>query len=82
MTDYVAKFSVLKNKSRIETIFLAVFFTMLFLPMSWINKEEISQKENRMLAQWKPLINQDFEFNYNYLVLIYMFYLLYCHVPL
>lgn len=66
LTDYVANFSTLKHKSRIEIIFLTSFFVMIFLPMSWVNKEEISQKENRALAKWKPLVNQDLKFNYNF----------------
>lgn len=54
------------KQSRIDIIFLTIFFTFLFIPMSKINQDEISSQENRMLAKWQPLINEDREINYNF----------------
>ena len=64
--DYVADFSSIKHKSRIDIIFLSIFFIMLFIPISHINQEKTSLKENRNLAVWKPLINKDGALNYNF----------------
>ncbi len=66
LTDYVANFSTVKDKSRIEVIFLTIFFIFLFIPMSHINQNRVSVKENRLLAKWNPLIKKDGEINYNF----------------
>ena len=66
VSNYVADFKTVKNKSRIEIIFLTIFFVFLFIPMSNINKDEISTQENRRLAQYKPFINQDGQINYDF----------------
>ena len=66
LSNYVADFETVKNKSRIEIIFLTIFFVFLFIPMSNISQENISKQENRTLAQYKPFINQDGEINYDY----------------
>lgn len=66
LSNYVADFKTVKNKSRIEIIFLTIFFVFLFIPMSNISQENISKQENRTLAQYKPFINQDGEINYDY----------------
>lgn len=66
IANYIANFKTIESKSRIEIIFLTLFFVILFLPMVWIDSSEISQKENRMLAKWKPLLNEDFRVNYNF----------------
>lgn len=66
LVDYLADFKTLQNKSRIEIIFLTLFFVMLFIPLSYITQEEISQTENRTLAKWKPLITDDGKINYNF----------------
>lgn len=63
LLDYAADFSLIKHKSRIDIVFLCIFFVMLFIPMSHINQAEKSKTENRMLAKWKPLINQDGSIN-------------------
>ncbi len=66
LSNYVADFKTIKGKSRIEIIFLTIFFVFLFIPMSNISQENISKQENRTLAQYKPFINQDYEINYDY----------------
>lgn len=66
LTNYVADFKTVKEKSRIEILFLTIFFLFLFVPMSYINQETKSIQENRNLAKWKPLINKDKTINYNF----------------
>ena len=66
LSNYVADFKTVKGKSRIEIIFLTIFFVFLFIPMSNISQENISKQENRTLAKYKPFINQDGEINYDY----------------
>lgn len=51
--QYLSKFKIEKNHSRIDIVFLAVFFVLLFLPMSNISDALKSKYENRMLAK-KP----------------------------
>lgn len=65
ITSYLADFKNIKQHSRIEIIFLTLFFIMLFIPMSNINKDKISEKENRTLATWKPFIINN-QINYNF----------------
>lgn len=65
LVDYVADFKTVKEKSRIEIIFLAVFFVILFIPMSFISKNDFSKSENRSLAKYKPLIVKN-KINYNF----------------
>ena len=66
LTDFLADFKSLKHQSRIEIVFLFVFFLLLFIPMAHINKSATSERENRTLAVWKPLINEDKTINYNF----------------
>lgn len=54
--QYLSKFKIEKNHSRIDIVFLAVFFIMLFLPMSNISDALKSKHENRMLAKKPQLI--------------------------
>lgn len=65
-TDYIANFKTIKSKSRIEIVFLISFFVILFLPSLHIDKSDISTEENRNLAKWKPLINENKTINYNF----------------
>ena len=51
LSDYVADFKSVKEKSRIEILFLTIFFIFLFIPMSNINQGDISKNENRTLAK-------------------------------
>jgi len=66
LTSYLADFKNIENQSRIEIIFLAIFFVMLFIPMSHIKKDKISGLENRTLAKWHPLIKKDGKLNLNF----------------
>lgn len=67
LTEYLADFKTLKNQSRIEIIFLTIFFTMLFVPMSHIDRVTTrSGTENRNLAVYKPLFEKDYKINYNF----------------
>lgn len=50
--NYLAKFKILELRSRIDIVFLACFFVMLFIPMSRISDAEKSEQENRMLAKF------------------------------
>jgi len=67
LTEYLADFKTLKNQSRIEIIFLTIFFTMLFVPMSHIDRVTTrSGTENRNLAEYKPLFEKGYKINYNF----------------
>lgn len=55
LVKYLAKFKIEKNHSRIDIVFLAFFFALLFVPMSHISDAEKSEQENRALAA-KPLL--------------------------
>lgn len=52
LVHYVAKFKILEHNSRIDIVFLCVFFVLLFVPMMKINSEQKSEQENRMLAKY------------------------------
>ena len=65
LVDFIAIFKSIKNKPRIEILFLAIIIIMLFLPMCHIDKKDKSRSENRTLAKYKPFI-QDNKINYNY----------------
>lgn len=66
LTNYVADFKTIQNKSRIDILFLTLFFIFLFIPMSHINDKDISEQENRTLAKWSPLLNDNGELNFNF----------------
>ncbi len=51
--QYLSRFKIEKHHSRIDIVMLAVFFALLFVPMSHISDAEKSEQENRMLAK-KP----------------------------
>lgn len=63
---YIQDFKTSKHQSRLDIIFLNIFFIFLFIPMSHINQDEISIQENRTLAKWQPLINQNGKINYDF----------------
>ncbi|MCM1338390.1 MAG: hypothetical protein NC191_01825 [Muribaculaceae bacterium] len=65
ITTYLADFKTLKHQSRIDIIFLTLFFTMLFVPMSHISNKKISVRENRTLAKWHPFITKG-KINYKF----------------
>lgn len=52
--------------SRIDIVFLAVFFAMLFLPMLNISKSTASEQENRVLAPKPHLLHHDHKINVQY----------------
>lgn len=54
---WLMKLKWVQNKSRIDIVFLTVFFILLFLPMLHISDAEKSEQENRMLAKYTPLID-------------------------
>ena len=66
LTDYMANFKTIQDKSRIDIGFLAIFFTFLAIPMCHISNEVMSNQENRKLADWKPLISEKGDINFNF----------------
>jgi len=66
LTNYIADFKTVQGKSRIDIIFLTIFFCFLFIPMSHINHDEISTQENRPLAKWQHLIKENNEINFEF----------------
>lgn len=56
--QYLSEFKTEKQYSRLDILMLAVFFGLLFVPMSHISDAERSEQENRMLAE-KPLLIAD-----------------------
>ena len=66
LTSYLVDFKNIKHKSRIEIIFLTIFFTMLFIPMLHIDKSEISEQENRILAKPAKIFNKNGSINYDF----------------
>ncbi len=55
MVQYLALFKMTQNQSRIDIVFVGVFFALLFIPMLHINTADKSTRENRMLAKYVPL---------------------------
>ena len=51
--QYLSKFKMEKNYSRIDIVMLAVFFGLLWVPMCHISNTDKSEQENRMLTK-KP----------------------------
>ncbi len=66
LVDYIADFKTVKNISRLDIIFLTSFFIILFIPMSHIEKEDISTQENRTLAKLNGFIKENGEINYKF----------------
>ncbi len=54
------------DNSKIDIIFLTVFFIFLLIPMSYINNEEISYAENRSLAKFYPIYTKQEGVNFNF----------------
>ncbi|MBR2526668.1 hypothetical protein IKE67_09410 [bacterium] len=66
LTIYLPDFKNIINKSKIEVVFLAIFFIFLFIPMSNIDTSSIKAKnENRFLGKLPHLITNK-KVNYNY----------------
>ena len=66
LTDYLADLKDIEHQSRIEISFVLIFFLILFIPMSHINKDIKSNNENRNLAKYKPLFVEKYKLNYNF----------------
>lgn len=66
LTDYLADFKDIRHQSRIEIIFLTVFFILLFIPMSHISNKKFDMREWRNYEVYKPFINDNLEINYKY----------------
>ena len=56
LIQYLSKFKQFEQGSRIDIVLVVVFAIILFLPMSHISHEEKSEKENRILTKYEPLI--------------------------
>ena len=65
VVKYLSTFKIEQHHSRIDIVFLSVFFVLLFLPMSDISKAEKSEQENRILAS-RPSFSQFFDKSGNY----------------
>ena len=56
IVKYLAQFKFKENSSRIDIVFVTIFFVLLFVPMLKISGADKSEKENRMLAKYVPFI--------------------------
>ena len=56
IVKYLAQFKFKESSSRIDIVFVTVFFVLLFIPMLKISGADKSEKENRMLAKYVPFI--------------------------
>ncbi len=65
IVQYLAQFKFKEKTSRIDIVFVTVFFVLLFIPMMKISDAEKSEKENRMLAKYVPFI-KDGQINLKY----------------
>lgn len=63
---WLMKLKWVQNKSRIDIVFLTIFFILLFVPMLHISDAEKSEQENRMLAKYTPLIDYRGGYNLKY----------------
>ncbi len=55
---YLAQFKFKESTSRLDIVFVTVFFILLFVPMLHISEADRSEKENRMLAHYVPFIKE------------------------
>ena len=65
IVQYLAQFKFKEKTSRIDIVFVTVFFVLLFIPMMKISDAEKSDQENRMLAKYVPFI-KDGQINLKY----------------
>ena len=63
---WLSQFKIREHHSRVDIVFLSVFFALLMIPMSHINQDEKSDRENRMLAKYVALINNQGHLNLKY----------------
>ncbi|MBQ8482107.1 MAG: hypothetical protein IJ532_06190 [Alphaproteobacteria bacterium] len=66
LIQYLTEYKVIKNYSRIDIVFLALFFALLFLPMLNISKSTASEQENRVLASKPHLLHHNHKINVQY----------------
>lgn len=66
IVNYISNFKTIKQASRLDIIFLTLFFIILFIPMSHISKKDISTQENRTLTKWRGLIKPNGEINFEF----------------
>ncbi len=59
IVQYLAQFKFKEKTSRIDIVFVTVFFVLLFIPMMKISDAAKSEKENRMLAKYVPFIQNN-----------------------
>lgn len=59
LVQYLAKFKLVENNSRIDIVFVVCVVAFMFLPISHINRDNVSIQENRTLAKYYPLIDDD-----------------------
>ncbi|MBQ9271286.1 MAG: hypothetical protein IJ218_03375 [Alphaproteobacteria bacterium] len=64
LVQYVSKFKLSEHNSRIDIVFVVVFFALLFVPMSHISSADKSMQENRMLAQYPHMFEKTLNLNY------------------
>ncbi len=65
LIHYLARLKILENHSRLDIIFVCIFFLLLLIPVLKINDSEKSLSENRMLAVYDPFV-QEGKVNNNY----------------
>lgn len=58
MINYFDKILTAEKQSLYNLIFVIVFFTLLFIPATKINQSNVSDTENRKLAQFVPLVTK------------------------
>lgn len=63
--DYIANFKTIENKSRIDIIFLFIFFIWLFIPMSHIKNRSQIYLDSRPSAKFKGIFIEN-NINYNF----------------
>ncbi len=65
LVKYLATFKLEGHYSRIDIVFLSLFFTAIFIPMWNISDQETSQNENRTLAA-RPTLKAIYDKSQNY----------------
>lgn len=65
LLNYLAKFKLIENNSRIDIVFVFCIGVLMLIPASNINHDKIIKSENRTLAEYKNLFN-DYRLNQSY----------------
>ncbi|HOF34789.1 MAG TPA: DHHW family protein [Spirochaetota bacterium] len=70
LINYLARFKIAENHSRLEIVFVCAFFALVLTPALKISQDEKSMSENRMLAVYDPFtkegkINNSFGKNFD-----------------